>query len=535
MATHPDLLPSPGLEPLATAEPRVRRRTGPWPLLAVLALQSFASVVALHNSAFQDEALYLYAGRQIIHHWGGGPAPLADYAYFISGYPDIYPPIGGFLEMVGGLSLARDFSLACMLGVTTIVYLVTGRLYGRRAAVLGAATYSVLGVVLFLSRLATYDPLSLLLIAVAAGLAVYGGTAKRPWPVLGTGPALVLAVLAKYAALLFVPAALALVACVALAYWGWRRALARLALALASLAVSVVIAYELMDKAALHAISGSTTNRSVGARAPRLDLLLHVLQLGGAVYLIAFGGLLLSLRLRWRFWLIALVLFGASWLVPAYHIDKQEPISLDKHIGYAMFFAAPLAGYALAWLSQGERGPRIIASQGRWVASVAAITVVATLGLIQARDLYNGWPNTSQLSAALHAEVRDASGRILAEDIEVSQFDALDVTEPWQWESFYYPYYRDRSGQPLYGQPAIAQAIKDGYYDWVELSFIYLPDQAYYAAGQMARTRNYDLVDVILFGDAYGKAHYYLFRSAPTPGHGTFTSLTQLKTKNWGS
>jgi hypothetical protein len=534
MATHEDLLPDSRLQLLPVGRAR-RRRMVPWPLLTVLALQSLVSVITLHNSAFQDEALYLYAGRQIIHHWGGGPAPLADYAYFISGYPDIYPPIGGFLDMIGGLSLARDFSLACMLGVTTIVYLVTGRLYGRRAAVFGAAIYSVLGVVLFLSRLATYDPLSLLLIAVAVGLAVYGGSAKRPWPVLGTGPAMVVAILAKYAALLFVPAALALVACVAFGYGGWRRALARLPLAFASLAGSAIVAYELMDHAAFHAISGSTTNRAVGAKSPRLDLLLHVLQLGGPVYLIALGGLLLALRLRRRFRMIAVVLFGGSWLVPAYHVYMQEPISLDKHIGYAMFFAAPLAGYALAWLSEGEWGPRIIAHRGEWVAAVAAIAVVATLGLIQARNLYDGWPDTSTLSAALHAQLRDGSGRILAEDIEVSQFDALDVTEPWQWESFYYPYYLDHARKPLYGQPAIAQAIKDRYYNWVELSFIYLPDQAYYAAGQMARTRNYDLVDVILFGDSYGQAHFYLFRSAPTPGQGNFTSLAQLKTRDWGS
>ena len=33
------------------------------------------------------------------------------------------------------------------------------------------------------------------------------------------------------------------------------------------------------------------------------------------------------------------------------NIYKREPISLDKHIAYGLFFAAPLAGYALAWLS----------------------------------------------------------------------------------------------------------------------------------------------------------------------------------------
>lgn len=535
MATYTDTYAEPRLD-IAAWRSRGRRLAGHWPLLAVLALQSVVAVTALHNSAFQDEALYLYAGRQIIHQWAGGPAPLSDYATFFSGYPDVYPPIGGFLDMLGGISLARDFSLACMLGVTTMVYLVTGRLSGRRPAVFASASYALIGGVLFLSRLATYDPLCLLLIAVAVGLAVLSGTGtRRPWLALGIGPALVLAIAAKYAALLFVPAVFALLAAVALACLGWRRALTRLLLSLASFAVSLAVAYALINTAALKGITSTTTNRSVGSKEPRLELILHILQMGGAVYLVAFAGLLLCLRLKRRAWLIAVVLFVASWLVPIYHVYAQEPVSLDKHIGYALFFAAPLAGYAMSWLSGAERGLPPAPHRGYWAAALAIVLAIGMLGMSEARSLYAGWPSSAGLTTALHTQLRDGSGRILAEDFEVAQFDALDITKPWQWESFYYPYYVDHAGQHLYGDPAIAQAIKDRYYNWVELSLIYLPAQAYYAAGQMAQTRNYDLIDVILFSDSYGKGHYYLFRSALVPGHGDFTSLAQLKTKDWGS
>ena len=73
--------------------------------------------------------------------------------------------------------------------------------------------------------------------------------------------------------------------------------------------------------------------------------------MGGAIYFIAFLGLLLLLRLQWRYRVLAVLLFGSSWLAPAYHIYMQEPVSLDKHIAYGLFFIMPLAGYALAWLS----------------------------------------------------------------------------------------------------------------------------------------------------------------------------------------
>ena len=121
----------------------------------------------------------------------------------------------------------------------------------------------------------------------------------------------------------------------------------------------------------------------------------------------------------------------------------------------------------------------------------------------------------------------------MAEDIEVTRFDAMDVTEPWQWNSFYYPYYVTPTGHYLFGNQALVQAIKHRYYSWVELSFNYIPQSAYFLVGQMAATRNYDLVAVIPFENSYGKGHFYLWRTALVPGQGTFHSLAQLKTKNW--
>ena len=110
------------VEAQAVHEPRrqllVSVLSARWPILLILALQATASVATLHNTAFQDEALYLYGGRQIIHHWNGGPVPLENYAKEFSGYPYFYPVIGASLQLIGGLELARSFSLACMLGVT---------------------------------------------------------------------------------------------------------------------------------------------------------------------------------------------------------------------------------------------------------------------------------------------------------------------------------------------------------------------------------------------------------------------------------
>ena len=487
----------------------------------------------MRNTAFQDEALYLYAGRQIIHHWNGGPVPLDNYASYFSGYPYLYPVIGGSLDLVGGLELARSFSLACMLGVTGIVYWITVKLFDRPAAIFASAVYASTGVVLFLGRLATYDALCLLLIALATAFSVHGGMGKRPWSALAIGPVLAVAILAKYAALLFVLPVFGMLTVLGILFVGWWRALLRLVLAITGFTLCLGIAYETLNREALHGLTSTTTNRAIALKESRTALFIHVLQMGGVIYLIAICGLLLVLRFDKRLRILAVLLFGSSWLAPAYHIYMQEPVSLDKHIAYGLFFTMPLAGYALAWLSGFGRHPFLSSYRGYWLAGLAVILAVFTIGLAQSRTLYSDWANTSGLSYALHTQVRDGSGRILAEDIEVARYDAMDITEPWQWESFYYPYYVDHAGRHLYGNPALAQAVKDRYYDWVELSFNYLPQQAYFLAGQMAATRNYDLVAVITFENSYGKGHFYLWRIALTPGRGNFKSLAQLKTNVW--
>jgi 4-amino-4-deoxy-L-arabinose transferase-like glycosyltransferase len=502
-------------------------------LALILALQAVVSVVTMRNTAFQDEGLYLYAGRQIIRHWSGGPAPLDHYAYYFSGYPYVYPVIGGFLDKVGGLELARSFSLLCMLGVTGIVWYITRRLFDVPAAVFASGMYAVTGVVLLVGRLATFDALCLFLIALGTGIGVHCATTKRPWSALAIGPVLVASILAKYAALLFVPAAFALLACLSVMHVGWRGAVSRVSLALTTFALSLWMTYQTVDSQTFHALSGSTTNRVAGLQAARIELFTHVLRMGGLVLGGALVGLLL-LQSQRRLRLVTLILFGASWLTPAYHIYMRETVSLDKHIAYGLFFAAPLAGYALAWLSGYDGAPAAKTTRsGYWLVGAAVLLAAFTLGLHQSYTLFHGWADSSQLTYALHTQLRNGTGKILAEDIEVARFDARDITQEWQWNSFYYSYYVDEKQVEHLGDDALRHGIQDRHYDIVELSFTYLPGQAYFVAERLIETRNYDLIARIPTENTYGKGHYFIFRSALNPGRGNFKNINQLKMKVW--
>ena len=475
----------------------------------ILAFQAVISYLLLQNTAFQDEALYIYAGRQIVQHWLGGPPLFDNYSFYFSGYPYVYPIIGGALDMLGGLELARLFSLVCMLIVTACGYYVTGKLLNQKSAVFAALFFVCQGPVLFLSRLATYDPFCLCLLAVATALSVNASQARRPWRVLAIGPLLVLAFGAKYAALLFIPSVLAVLALSTLLNRGWLSMIVRSALALFSLAVSATVAAIVVlhfDPSILHAIGATTTDRIVIETYSRLGLAEHVVQMVGLSYAVGVVGLVFA---RKRHLLIALLFLGSSLLVPAYHIYKAELISLDKHLGFSMFFIMPIAGYALASLSGFHRP----FSVGRyWLAGVAACLLLFFIATQEAQFMYTIWPPTNELTAAFNTQVRPANGRYLAEQFEVSRYNLRGDTYTWQWTGLDFFQYTDKQGHTYLGNDAYVKAINDGYFDLIQLNYGYDIQTDLLIAKTIEHSKKYVLIAKIPYHDAYGDGYFWLWR-----------------------
>jgi hypothetical protein len=185
---------------------------------------------------------------------------------------------------------------------------------------------------------------------VGVVLAVHVSLAQHPWQVLAIGPILALAFGAKYAALLFIPPVLAILLFCTLLKRGWVSMLVRgtlgvLSLALVGTLTAVIVIH--FDPAMLHALAATTTNRTAILTATRLGLAEHVVEMVGLSFAIGLFGLVFAGK---KHVLIAFLFFGSAMLVPAYHIYKAEVISLDKHLGYSMFFMMPVAGLALASL-----------------------------------------------------------------------------------------------------------------------------------------------------------------------------------------
>src|SRR5947209_13792693 len=154
----------------------------------ILLLQAITSLLALNNTVFQDEGLYLLAGQQIFLRWMGKTPYLEPYGSYFSGYPSFYPVIGGILDFLGGLEAARLLSLLCMLIVTTCVYFMTIQLFDRKSALIAAFLFACEGSVLFLGRLATFDALCLCLLALAVTFCLRASQAASARTLLALGP-----------------------------------------------------------------------------------------------------------------------------------------------------------------------------------------------------------------------------------------------------------------------------------------------------------------------------------------------------------
>jgi len=232
----------------------------------VLGLQSLLSL-RLVNTAFQDEALYIYAGHRQISHLLHGTPLYDNYSSYFSGAPGLYPIVAGWLDGLGGLALVRSFSLLCMLAATLTVYWLTDRWFGA-GGIYAAALFAVAGPVVFLGHLATFDAPALALLAAATALATQ--SARRTWwALVGIAPVLVLAMYTKYAAALFVPSVLGLLAVETRRRHGWRAVAARVSIVASATATCAVAVLWLSSDALRRGIVWLPPCRGRSCWAPR--------------------------------------------------------------------------------------------------------------------------------------------------------------------------------------------------------------------------------------------------------------------------
>ncbi len=386
---------------MSAPEPRAARPRR-WPsravlcLLVVLVVQAALSLrLVWSNTAFADEALYLWAGHLEWLHWLRG-AQIPDFPTYFSGAPVIYAPLGALADAVGGLAAARILSLCFMLVTTVLLYDTTRRLlHGRRTAISAACVFAILGPTQALA-FATYDAMALMLIALAAWLAVRAA-GRHPEPfILLAALVMALANAAKYASALWDPAVIALAIAASWHAGPWRRLLRASRIGIYCACALGIALFQFGGAAYEHGVLFTTLARTSSA-TPGLTVLGDGFDFVGPVAVLSLLAVVANYRSsrRIRFLLVSVAI--ACWLAPANQARINTLTSLHKHVDFGAWFAAIGAGYVIVQASRLQR-------ERSWRIAVAVATVVPlTLTSVNVSgDLFRAWPS----SAALMSELR---------------------------------------------------------------------------------------------------------------------------------
>ena len=504
---------------------RRRRLLSLWPLLVVLAVQAGLSLRLLWaDTASQSEALYLRAGHLEWANWLHG-VPIPPYPKYFSGAPVIYPPIGAVADSIGGLAGARVLSLAFMLGATILLWSTTGRLFGRRASFFASALFALLGTTLHLGAFATYDAMSLFLVALAAWCVIRPG-ARGPatgWMLAGAG-VLALANVAAYTTLLFDPLIVALA--LLTSPWTSRGLLAarRAGTVLVGTAalLGLVVAADRSDylggfeRTMVTPVAGSASAQSVLGQS---------WYWAGLLLLLAVSAVAISVATRQAAAQSVLLVFLTAALIfgPLEQAHLHTVATLNHHVGLGAWFTAIAAGYAVDRLIAAAP-----AGQSRTVtcgACVVALVFPAYLGIAQSRAFSSDWPNSSDFLAVFGPVAEHASGPLLVEDPAVAEY-YLPAGAQWQrWSSTRNITLPDGTytGGPASGAsvtgagnaPVYANYIAHGYFSVVALNFIDTTALDRQITAALRRNPHYHVVQVVPYGmelPPVGQGNYVIWQ-----------------------
>jgi hypothetical protein len=505
-----------------------RHLAGGWPLAAVLAVQAVLSLRLVRaDTAFQDEALYLWAGhREWAHVLHGTPLP--PFPTYFSGAPVIYPPLGAMADSVAGLAGARILSLVFMLAATALLWGTTGRLYGRQAGFFAAALFAVLGPTLHLGSFATYDAMSLFLIALAAWFVVRAGEQRDAtgW-MIAAGAALALANATAYSSALFDPVVILLALLTAVGKPGGKLAVARAGILLTVLAVLLTAALLIGGSYYRTGVQGTTLARVAGSDSA-LSVLTDSWSWTGVVVVAALCGVVVSLARRpggAQTPLLAL-LTVAALLVPAEQASLHTTASLNKHVAMGAWFAAIAAGYlARAFIEAAPVGRTRAITCG---CCVIALAFPVVLGASQARVFATEWPNSTSFIAILRPLVERGDGRLLVEDPSVPEY-YLPAGAQWErWSStrnIVLPSGASTGGPAKSAgvvgagnQGVFAVFIEESYFSLVALNFADTTALDLRIDADLKQNPHYHIIDVIPYGPGPGGATpgtYVIWRYEP--------------------
>ena len=498
-----------------------RLTLAPLALFAILAIQAILSLrLVWSNTAFLDEATYLFVGHVELAHWRTG-SPVPAYPTYLSGAPVIYPPLAALAGDLGGLAAARILSLGFMLGATSLLWGMTSRLADRRAAFFAAATFAALGPTQYLGAFATYDAMALFLMSAAAWCVV--AARDRPdstWLVLAGACLIALANATKYASGIFDPVIIALAALTVASRHGRKAGLGRGAyLAVSSIGLLALL-LGLGGPLYLTGVLSTTVARASGGASPLVILTDSGKWIGLCCLLGALGVVVAALARQDRVEVaIIAVLAGAGLLAPLNQARIHTLTSLSKHVDFGAWFAAAAAGYALARLSRvGKWKTLHVATAG--LALGIVLLPIGITGRRQAGNFFQAWPNSTEVTSSLRRLTEAHPGNYLVEDYDVPAY-YLENAISWQrWsDTWYFSYTRPGTHRPIIGLRAYRAAIADHYFSLIVLDFGDTAAVDQHITEDMRLSGGYHVIGEARYWDKFGVGQFTIWAYEPPHRH----------------
>jgi Dolichyl-phosphate-mannose-protein mannosyltransferase len=513
---------------------RRAHRASPWSLLdgvplllvVILAAQAAMSLRLIWtNTAFLDEATYLYAGHVELAHWLHG-TPVPAYATYFSGAPAVYPPLAAIAAHFGGLAGARMLSLAFMLATTCFLWGMTKRLFGQWAAFTAAALFAALGPTQFLGAFATYDAMALSLMAAAAWCVVAAHDRQdSSWLLIAGAVLLALANATKYASMLFDPTIVALSGLTVVMRRGTadttERGRIKAAVGRAGLVAAATVALD----AGLLALGGSwylaglmstTISRTAGTSSPSQILADAADWIGLACIPAALAVLFALARRQRRVEAIIVALLAVSAaLAPLNQARIHTSTSLSKHVDFGVWFAAAAAGYLVAQLARVSRRRRLAAGAA-FAAAAAALVPTAIVGSAQSATFFRAWPDTSEVTYELASLTRGHPGRYLTEDDDIPAYYLRNQVTWQQWYDTWYFAWRPPGGpRTLIGLPAYKAAILHHYFTLVILDFGDTATTDTAITAYLKEADGYRVIAELPYWDGFGAGQFTVWQYQP--------------------
>ena len=465
-------------------------------LIAILTVQAVLSLrLVWSNTAYIDEATYLWAGHLEIAHWLQG-TPVPPFQTWLSGAPAIYPPVGAVADSLGRLYEARILSLVFMTCATALLWNITSRLFGNRSAFFASTLFAILGPTQFLGALATYDAMALLLMAISVWCVVAAQDHDDSTPLLVAGAIiLALANATKYATALFDPVIVVLAALLIVRHRGVKPAFGRAGYLAATVTALIAALIALGGPLYMAGIMYTTLARAAGNNSPAL-VLEDAWKWAGIVWVFAWLGVIISMLRKGPTMLLAL-LATAGLLAPLEQSRIHTITSLHKHVDFGAWLAAPAAGYALAKLSQISKHRSLSLMAGGLIAA-AAFVPVAEFGSAQAKVLFNGWPDSSAIIAKLRALTPSYPGNYLAEDYDIPAYYLENRVSEERWSNtWFFSYTIPGSNRSLTGAAAYRAAITRHYFSLIILDFGATPGTDRQITADIRQAGGYHIVAVV--------------------------------------